>query len=403
MHAPSTEAARYIAQPTLENFKQGFKIDLDEHMILFRRLKDQLILSGGTATSEDLGRRLIHSLHNNHKALRQHLLRTVRPITYSGVEDEIKLMNNEEKASEANEVNANSVFEGNSTVNLQSQKGKSNFKTKPKCTSTECVGQHNSDLCWAKPKNFPTRHEKWTKIIQARKWQGQIPTHLQHLSQGLKTSNAATCSSNQTSLNISSNKILELTKAMNELKSLLSTSHITALNCDWTCSNSAISSSIPSGDWGLHDTGASHHMFNDQPWFEAGTLIKNKDPSRWLTLAGGKDSPSVHSIGIVELFDTQKDKVELHAALFVPSLNKNLIAGGALIKKGIQTVIDDTNKDIFTMKTGNQGLFNGFFHGNLMILKLDKFNVSPITKSMDGNAETDSLLTIHKRLGHANK
>lgn len=74
IHAPSTEAAKYIAQTSLENFKQGFKIGLEEHMISFRQLKDQLILSEGTTASEDLGRRLIHSLHNNHKSLRQHLL-----------------------------------------------------------------------------------------------------------------------------------------------------------------------------------------------------------------------------------------------------------------------------------------------------------------------------------------
>lgn len=148
-------------------------------MSSFQQLKDQFVLSGGTATTEDLGRRLIHSLHSNHKSLRQHLLRTVRPITYSGVEDEIKLMCSEEKAAEANEANANLVIEGNSTSNVQSNKGKSNFRTRPKCTPTECIGQHDSELCWAKPKNYHTRDERWTKLVQAGKWQGQIPTHLQ--------------------------------------------------------------------------------------------------------------------------------------------------------------------------------------------------------------------------------
>lgn len=133
IHARSTEAARYIAQTTLDNFRQGFKVDLEEHMMLFRKLKDQLILSGRTTTSEDIDRRLIHSLHNKHKSLRQHLLRNIRPITYSGVEDKIKLMSSEEKAAEANEINANLVFEGNSTSSLQSQKGKSNFRTKMYC------------------------------------------------------------------------------------------------------------------------------------------------------------------------------------------------------------------------------------------------------------------------------
>ena len=169
---------------------------------------------------------------------------------------------------------------------------------------------------------------------------------------------------------------------MNELKTSMSTSHITALNCNWTCSNSAVSSSIPTGDWGLHDTGASHHMFNDTTWFEKDTLIKNSDPSRRLTLAGGKDSLSVHSIGMVELYDVQKDKIELHAALYVPSLNKSLIAGGALVKKGVQTIVDHVNKDVFAMKIGYRSLFNGFFNGNLMILKLNRFKVSSDIKPM---------------------
>lgn len=190
---------------------------------------------------------------------------------------------------------------------------------------------------------------------------------------------------------------------MNELKSLSSTPHVTALNCNWTCSNSAVSSSIPTGDWGLNDTGASHHMFNDRTWFQAGTLTKNPNPSRQLTLAGEDDSLSVHSIGIVELFDTQKDKVELHTALYVPNLNETLIAGGALIKNGIQTVVNEVNKDIFTMKIWSRGLLNGFFHGNLIILKLDQFKVIPIIKTLNCNAATDSLFTIHKRLGHTEK
>lgn len=208
---------------------------------------------------------------------------------------------------------------------------------------------------------------------------------------------------NPTSLNISSDDLSELTRAIKEFKWSMSTLHVTALNCDWTCSNSAVSSSIPTGDWGLHKTGAFHHIFNNSTLFENGTLTKNPDPSRRLTLAGGKDSLSIHSIGIVELFDVQKNKVQLHTALYVPSLNKKLIAGGALLKKGVQTIVDQSNKDIFTIKIGDCNLFNGFFKGNLMILKLDRFKVSPLIKHMDCNSATDTLLTIHKQLGHANR
>lgn len=170
----------------------------------------------------------------------------------------------EEKAAEEIEANAISVIEGNLISNSHQNKGKNTFKTKPKCTPTECIGQHDSDLCWAKPKNHATRDKRWVELINAGKWKGEIPSHLQNQIQ-----NSANSSS------ISTNEISELTSAMNSLKTSLnssSSSHITSLNAEYTCSNSAITSTIPKGDWGLHDTGASHHMFKDLSLFKKDSL-----------------------------------------------------------------------------------------------------------------------------------
>lgn len=138
---------------------------------------------------------------------------------------------------------------------------------------------------------------------------------------------------------------------------------------------------------GLTRHGPLASYVQQRKWFEAGSLTKNPDPTQRLTLAGGKESLSVHLTGMVELFDVKEDKIELHTALYVPSLKKNLIAGGAIVKKGVQTIVDQSNKDIFAMIIGDQNLFKGFFNGNLMILKLEPFKVSPTIKNLNSTSQ----------------
>lgn len=152
-------------------------------------------------------------------------------------------------------------------------------------------------------------------------------------------------------------------------------------------------------------------MFCTTTHFIANSLHPNPDPSRRLTLAGGEGTLTVHSVGIIELLDAISGSIELHHALYVPNLNKNLIAGGALVKKGITSEVHPTDHNIFSMFCNGWRLFDGFFSGNLMFIRLlpaKNLNtvssfpaLSPIVSNVtDLN---NSLLLLHKRLGHVNQ
>lgn len=164
-------------------------------------------------------------------------------------------------------------------------------------------------------------------------------------------------------------------------------------------------------DWALNDTGASHHMFRTTVHFVANSIIPNPDPSRRLTLAGGDKTLSVHSLGVVELLDVLSGCIELHHALYVPDLNKNLIAGGALVKKGVTSIVHPEDPKIFSMFCNGRRLFDGFFSGNLMFIRLLNVNsnknvsiISPSIPPVGYVADSDqSILLLHKRLGHVHQ
>lgn len=187
--------------------------------------------------------------------------------------------------------------------------------------------------------------------------------------------------------------------------------HTTALNCEYFCSNHTATAPVVKGDWALNDTGASHHMFKTTEFFVNNSLVPNPDISRRLTLAGGDKTLTVHSIGTIELLDVLSGRIELHHALYVPELNKNLIAGGALVKKGVTSIINPTDSKIFSMFCNGRRLFDGFFSVNLMFIRLQSAKAStpvstvlpypsPVGFSADAK---NSLLLLHKRLGHVNQ
>lgn len=102
------------------------------------------------------------------------------------------------------------------------------------------------------------------------------------------------------------------------------------------------------GNWALNDTGASHNMFRTTSHFISNSLIPNPDPSSRLTLAGGDSTLDAHSLGVVELMDILSGHIELHYALYVPDLNNDLIAGGALVKKGVTSLVHPSDPKIFS-------------------------------------------------------
>lgn len=160
------------------------------------------------------------------------------------------------------------------------------------------------------------------------------------------------------------------------------------------------------GDWGLNDTGALHHMFNTTKHFVANTLIQNTDPTKRLTLAGGNQTLEVHSVGVTAFKDSENGRIEFKNSLYIPSLKKNLIAGGALVKARVSSVVNPSNPTLFAMFCNGRRLFDVFFSGNLMVMKLNPIKVSPVAMTLqphDPHAEVNnSLLLLHNRLGHSN-
>lgn len=100
-----------------------------------------------------------------------------------------------------------------------------------------------------------------------------------------------------------------------------------------TCA-SAVTTTHSGGLWALHDTGATHSMFNDIRLFDKSTLKPVTDSNRRLKLDGGGVTLSVHSEGVVKLKPGDGSVFELKECLFIPDLSKNLVAGGRLRLKG---------------------------------------------------------------------
>ena len=388
-HAPSTEAAKFRIEAELDGFKQGYKVNLHTHLDNFNSVKDRLLLAGGKVTSERLARRLLHSLNSSHKDMIDSIIRNISPLTYENVETKIRRVISESTAI----INTNP-----SSSHAHSKANAGNFRPRIKCTAVKCQGPHPSAECFAKPENFEARDKRMRELIAMGKWQGPIPASVTTVN---------TNSLYPTPVNhASSSTIIELTAAMEKMST--NTHHTTVLNCEYYCSNSAATAPVIDGNWGLNDTGASHHMFNTTEHFIPNSLIRNTNPTRCLNLAGGNQSLEVHSIGITQFQDSQVGRVEFRNSLYVPTLNKNLIAGGALVKNGVMSVVNPTNPLIFAMTCSGRRLFDGFFTGNLMVMKLIPVKVSHCSNvsTHQPQAATNSanpLLLLHKRLGHVNK
>lgn len=164
---------------------------------------------------------------------------------------------------------------------------------------------------------------------------------------------------------------------------------------DVTASASATSSQ--SSEWALHDTGATHHVFKNQEFFDNASFKLNKGLSKRSKLAGGNVSLNVKGMGVVKLKAGNGSTFELKECLWVPDRSRNLIAGGLLKSKGVREMYDDHEPTSFALVKGDLAIFNGYIGtDNLMHLLLER--VSPRTLP-SVSVVTDSDI-VHRRLGH---
>lgn len=155
--------------------------------------------------------------------------------------------------------------------------------------------------------------------------------------------------------------------------------------------------------WGLFDTGATHYMFNKLELFESSTMTSIPSENNELKLAGVSARLTVQSKGTVKLKAGDGSTFEFKNCLYIPNLSRHLIAGGLLLRKGIQIIIHPSNNKCFSLVFRNKALFNGIFlNNNLMLVNI--ILVSDIdSKSLENpeaqSTEIDSHL-LHRRLGH---
>lgn len=296
---------------------------------------------------------------------------------------------------------------------IQSSHHVSNYSAQPsnlvKCTIDRCVGNtfknpHKPDQCFKQPANFAKRDE-WMnkqdenkKQFKRRNFNHQQANHSDSGSniRGVKIVRPPTALANHAMtflidfqpvtsqpvitvptqpivmvLDLSSAYIqvpVEFPQVQNDNQS----NQPSAQGSELVDIDATASSVTPAeGIWALNDTGASHHMFNDLSFFDASTIKPLEDSNKRPRLAGGDASLAVHSTGSVKLRAGDGTIFTLADCLYVPELSRNLIAGGALLKKGVITHINSSNPDCFSLVIGQCALFNGAFSGNLMLVALE--------------------------------
>lgn len=159
--------------------------------------------------------------------------------------------------------------------------------------------------------------------------------------------------------------------------------------------------------WGLFDTGATHYMFNKIDMFEALSVTAiASDGNNKLKLAGGNSKLIVKSKGTVKLKAGDNSEFEFTNCLYIPDLNRHLIAGGLLLRKGVQIIVNPSNSKCFSLVFKNKALFNGvFLDNNLMLVRIIPVSDFTSTKKIIPEAlstEMNSRL-LHRRLGHVSE
>lgn len=154
------------------------------------------------------------------------------------------------------------------------------------------------------------------------------------------------------------------------------------------------------GQWALYDTGATHYMFKSNSLFSSSSLVKLDDSSKRLKLAAGDVSLAVHSNGTVQLKSGSGKLFELNNSLYVPEIAQNLLAGGAMLRKGVEVLIHPNDSNCFSLVFNGEALFNGAFAANnLMYVSLEPVSPFPGSTAACTSAEDISCLQ-HRRLGH---
>ena len=146
------------------------------------------------------------------------------------------------------------------------------------------------------------------------------------------------------------------------------------------------------------DTGATRHVCSDKKMFSSYQTIDNGEQ----LFMGNSFSSKVEGQGKVVLKMTSGKELTLNDVLHVPEIQKNLVSGSLLSKKGFKLVFVSDNFILTKngMYVGKGYMSNGLFKMNVM-------TVVPPIKNINKNSTSSAYMlessnVWHGRLGHVN-
>ena len=146
------------------------------------------------------------------------------------------------------------------------------------------------------------------------------------------------------------------------------------------------------------DTGATRHVYSEKKMFSSYQTIDNGEQ----LFMGNSSSSMVEGQGKVVLKMTSGKEPTLNDVLHVPEIQKNLVSGSLLSKKGFKLVFVSDNFILTKngMYVGKGYMSNGLFKMNVMTVVPPIKNINKKNTSSAYMLESSNVW--HGRLGHVN-
>ena len=373
-HARITEVKLSVVTKALYACAIGRNDTLSAYLDKFENLIREFYLYKGQMSDHQSARMLVDSISSLSETTRELIHAQVVPFSRQGVSDYLREYETRQGWVSPAMREANAVDGSNSSRPKKSQ-------SRTYCTREICHGPHPPEECWSKPENSKKKEDYLARRHGVRKSYSSPPQAPSVRGRKKISPPSANAAAIQDSISA-----LSLHAEYDEVESP---------------SAAVTSTSSTSGQiWALHDTGATHHLFNDRRLFDKNKLKPVNDSNKRLKLAGGEMSIAVHSKGSVRLKAGDGTVFELTGCLYVPELSKNLISGGRLRLKGVREFFDEGDNQSFSLVLKGLALFNGYIgYNGLMNVAIDPVSPIHLRQNVIQPVVSDSSLQ-HRQFGH---
>lgn len=306
-HAKITEVKLSVVTKALYSCTIHRNDSLSSYLDKFENLIREFYLYRGQMSDHQSARMLVDSISSLSETTRELIHAQVNPFTRQGVADYLREFETRQGWT------LSAIREANAADNSQSSRSKKST-TRVRCTKDVCQGPHPEEDCWSRPENARKKEDFLARNRGDRKSGNSAPQAA--TVRGRKKLSPPSASA---AISSTGSDVIALLASFEDVE--LPTAAVAA---------------TPDGQiWALHDTGATHHLFNDIRMFDQSKHKRVNDTNKRLKLAGGGVSLAVHSEGPVRLKAGDGTVFELKDCLYVPDLTRTLIAGGRLRMKGV--------------------------------------------------------------------